>query len=84
MKAYKASETKSFSPYEWFDSSDKLDCTEFPPCETFVSKLRSHNPLEKDFNDYQKMVNGGLDQQSALKSYVFNQFQQQVPKITLI
>ena len=67
LKAYKASETKGFFPYEWFDSPDKLDCTELPPYETFFSKLRNHNPREKDFNDYQKLVNGGLDQQSALK-----------------
>ena len=67
LKAYKASEIKSFSPYEWVDSSDKLDCTELPPYEAFFSKLRYHNPLEKDFNDYQKLVSGGVDQQSALE-----------------
>ena len=67
LKAYKASETKSFFPYEWFDSPDKLDCMELPPYEAFFSKLRNNNPLEKDFNYYQKLVNGGLDQRSALK-----------------
>ena len=67
LKAYKASETQGFFHYECFDSPDKLDCTELPPYEAFLSKLRNHNPLEKDFNDYQKVVNGGLDQQSALK-----------------
>ena len=58
LKAYKASETKSFFPYKWFDSPDMLDCTELPPYEAFFSKLRNHNHLE---------VNGGIDQQSALK-----------------
>ena len=67
LKIYKASETKSFFPYEWFDSPDKLDYTELSSKEAFFSKLRNHNPLEKDFNDYQKLVNGGLDQKSALK-----------------
>ena len=67
LKAYKASETKGFFPYEWFDSPDKLDYTESPSYEAFFSKLRNHNPLEKDFNYYQKLVNGGLAQKSALK-----------------
>ena len=67
LKAYKASEFKGFFAYEWFESPDKLDFKELPPYEAFFSKLRNHNPLEKDFNDYQKMVNGGLDRQCALK-----------------
>ena len=69
LNAYKASETKGFFPYEWFDSPDNLDCTKLLPYEAFFSKLRNHNPLEKDFNDYQKLVNGGFDQQSALKNF---------------
>ena len=67
LKAYKASETKGFFLYERFDIPDKLDCTELPPFEAFFSKLRNHNPLEKDFNDYQKLVNGEFNQQSILK-----------------
>ena len=31
LKAYKTSETKGFFPYEWFDSSNKLDATFLPP-----------------------------------------------------
>ena len=58
---------KKFLPYDWFASPDKLDCTELPPYEAFFSKLRNHNYLEKDFNDYQKLVDGRLDQQRALK-----------------
>ena len=84
LKVYKAIETEFFYPYEWFGSPDKLDCTELPPYETIFSKPRNRNPLEKDFNGYQKLVNGGLDLQGALKNYVFKQFHQQVLKITLI
>ena len=39
LKAYKASETKGFFPYERFDSPDKLDCTELPPYDAFFSTL---------------------------------------------
>ena len=67
LKAYKASETKDFFHYDWCDSPDKLHSTEMPPYEAFFSKVRNHNPLEKDFIEYQPLVNGRLDQQNALK-----------------
>ena len=35
LKSYKASETKGFFPYEWFDSADKLDNEELTPYEAF-------------------------------------------------
>ena len=49
LKAYKASETKGFFPYEWFDNPEKLDFPELPPYEAFFSKFRNNNPLDKDF-----------------------------------
>ena len=67
LKAYKASETKGFFPYEWFDNPDKLDFPELPPYEAFVSKLRNNNLLDKDFPDYRKLRNTGLDEQEVLK-----------------
>ena len=35
LKAYKASETKGFFPYEWFDNPDKLGFPGLPPYEAF-------------------------------------------------
>ena len=67
LKAYKTNETKGFFPYEWFDSPKKLDVTFLPPYECFFSKLRDHNPLEKEFTDFTKLLNSGLSQQEALK-----------------
>ena len=67
LKAYKASETKGFFPYEWFDSADKLDNEALHPYEAFFSKLRNNNPLDIDFKDYQKLRSNGLDEQQALK-----------------
>ena len=67
LKAYKASETKRFFPYEWFDKSDKLDFPKLPPYETFFSKVRNNNPLEKDFIDYEKLKKSGHDEQQALQ-----------------
>ena len=67
LKAYKASETKGFFPYEWFDNPDKLDFPELPPYEAFFKKLRNNNPLDKDFIDYDKLRKTGFDEQQALK-----------------
>ena len=67
LKAYKTNETKGFFPYEWFDSPNKLDVTFLPPYECFFCKLRDHNPLEKEFTDFTKLLNSGLSQQEALK-----------------
>ena len=57
LKAYKISEAKGILPSEWFDNP------ELPPYETFFSKLRNNNPLDKDFIDYEKMRKSGLDEQ---------------------
>ena len=54
LKAYKTEETKGFFPYEWFDNPEKLNNKERPPYDSFFSKLRNINPLEKDYNDFAK------------------------------
>ena len=48
LKAYKTEETEGFFPYEWFDNPEKLNNKELPPYDSFFSKLRNINPLEKD------------------------------------
>ena len=63
LKAYKASETKGFFPYEWFDNPDKLDFPELQPYETFLSKLTKNNPLDKDITEYEKLRKSGLHEQ---------------------
>ena len=67
LKAYKVSELKKFFPYEWFDKANELENEELPPYEAFFSKLRNNNPLDKDFQDYQKLRSSGLDKQKVLK-----------------
>ena len=74
LKAYKTSETKGFFPYEWFDSPIKLDAPFLPPYECFFSKLKDHNPLEKEFTDFTKLLNSGLSQQEALKKLRLKEF----------
>ena len=69
LKAYKASETKGFFPYEWFDNPDKLDFPELPPYEAFFSNFSNNNPLDKDFIDYEMLRKSWFDEQQALKSF---------------
>ena len=66
LKAYKTSETKVFSPYEWFDHPDKLQNTELSPCDAFYSKLRSSNPLEAEYTDYIILLKSGLTTEQAV------------------
>ena len=40
LKAYQSEETKGYFPYEWFDSSTKLDCNHLPLYDSFFSKLK--------------------------------------------
>ena len=50
---------QGFFPYEWFDGSVKLNNKELPPYDSVFGILRNSNPLEKDYNDFQKLVNSG-------------------------
>ena len=66
LKAYKASQTKGFFPYEWFDCPQKVNNSKLPPYGAFFSKLRNMNPPEKDYSDYQKLLSCGLKTEEAL------------------
>ena len=39
---------------------------ELPPYDSFFSILRNNNPLEKDYNDFQNLVNSGLTTEQAV------------------
>ena len=66
LKAYKTKETKGFFPYERFDCPEKIKNKELPPNDSFFSILRKSNPLEKDYNDFQNLVNSGLTTEQAV------------------
>ena len=66
LKAYKTKETKGFFPYEWFDCPEKMNNKELPPHDSFFSILRNSNPLDKDYNDFQNLVNSGLTTEQAV------------------
>ena len=66
LKAYKASETKRFFPYERFDHPDKMQNNELPPYDAFYSKIRSCNPLEAEYTDYVNLLKSGLTTEPAV------------------
>ena len=66
LKAYKTKETRVFFPYEWFDCPEKMENEELPSYDTFFSILRNSNPLEKDYNDFQRLGNSDLTAKQAV------------------
>ena len=62
LNAYKT----VFFPYEWFDNPEKLNNKELLPYESFFSKLRNFNPLEKDYNDFENLTTSGLSSEQAV------------------
>ena len=66
LKAYKTKETNGFFPYEWLDCPKKMNNKELPPYDSFFSVLRNSNPLEKNYNDFQNLVNSGLTTEHAV------------------
>ena len=46
------SDSKSYFPYEYIDSYDKLQETELPPYESFYSKLKQENVLDAEYQHY--------------------------------
>ena len=67
LKVYQSEETKGYFPYEWFDSFTKLDCNHLPPYDSFFSKLKNLNPLEKDFSQFKKMMESGKEELDVLR-----------------
>ena len=61
LKAYQVDEQKSFFPYEWFDSVEKLNFPSLPEYNAFYSSLKGLNVLETDNNK------SGIDQYNDLK-----------------
>ena len=66
LKTYKITETKGFFPYDWFDCPQKMNNSELPPYDSFFSKLRNVNPLEKDHSDYENLLSCGLKTEEEL------------------
>ena len=66
LKAHKTKENEGFFPYEWFDNPEKLNNKELPPYDSFFSKLRNINLLEKDYNDFENLTTSGLSSEQAV------------------
>ena len=51
LRDFSVEEQKSFFPYEWFDSMDKLEHPSLPCYEAFYSPLKQRNVLEEKDNE---------------------------------
>ena len=52
--------------YEWFDIPNKLD-EQLPSYDDFYSKLKYSNHLDKEDEEFRKLLNTGLTEEQALK-----------------
>ena len=66
LKAYKTKETMGFFPYEWLNCPEKMNNKELPAYDSFFSLLRKSNPLEKDYTDFQNLINSGFTTEQAV------------------
>ena len=66
LKAYRASKTKGFFPYEWLVHPDKMQNTELLSNGAFYRELRSCNALDAEYTDYVKLLKSGLTTEQAV------------------
>ena len=66
LKAYKTKVTKGFFLYEGFECPEKMNNKEIPSYDSFFNILRNNNALEKDYKDFQNLVNSGLTTEQAV------------------
>ena len=52
LAAFHVDEQKSYFPYQWLDSEDKLDYPQLPPYETFHSDLKRGNVLALELENW--------------------------------
>ena len=56
IKSYDIELHKSFFPYEFCSSFEKLEHTQLPPYEAFFSSLKNCNVLEEEFSRYKYLI----------------------------
>ena len=66
FKTYTTKETKGIFSYEWVIFPEKMESNELPPYDSFFSILSKNNPLEKEYNDFQNLVNSGSTTEQAV------------------
>jgi len=69
LKAYGIEESKSFFPYEWFDSYEKLDNESLPNYDAFYSELKQTNVLNDDYEKWEKTKRHGKPPKTGAENY---------------
>ena len=73
LKAYKTSETKLYSACDCLNNPEIFNITQLLSYETFVTNQRINNLLEKDYSDFQILMNGGLTSKEDLSKLKLKQ-----------
>ncbi len=69
LKAFHVEESKTYLPYEWFDSVDKLEETFLPEYEAFYSSLKNVNTLDAEHVAWEKEGKLGAEPKSGRENY---------------
>ena len=70
LKSFHVSEEKGFFPYEWFDSSTKLDFPALPEYDSFHSELKGGNTLNIEYDKWLKNNKKGPQPKSGYEIYL--------------
>ena len=69
LQAYDVQESKSYFPYEWFDSVDKLKFQNLPSYDSFYSKLKNCNVLNSEHEEWQHKGCKGIEPKNGHTKY---------------
>ena len=74
LQAYMTKETKSFLPFEYYDSPDKLMDQSLPSYYDFFCGIRSCSSFEKTQSDSQNLIDSGCNSEAAFKNSSLQKF----------
>lgn len=69
LKCFNITAKKSFFPYDYLDSFEKLQEKSFPPYNSFYSHLKGYNVLEREVKTWERAGEKGEKPKSGLENY---------------
>jgi hypothetical protein len=71
LKAFQIEEKKSYFPYEYLTSFDKLDETQLPSYQSFYSSLKQSNVLNIEYEQWEKAGKLGDPPMNGIENYKY-------------
>jgi hypothetical protein len=69
LKAFQIEEKKSYFPYEYLSSFEKLNETSLPPYDSFYSSLKQANLLNIEYEQWEKTASTELPPMGGMENY---------------